>query len=187
MKEQETCPFIEGKVIDLLPLNPQNISLYAKWTTIPKVRIFSRNIIPKTPEEIKKWLEPKEGRIRREIQFEIWHKGDKKSIGTCGIFDINYFDMKAWMGLTIGESEYWGRGICTEVTKLLVEYVFNELNLNKINAGIFSPNEGSFKCAEKSGFFRESVSKQDVFIEGRFLDTYYYSLLKEDWKKVREK
>ena len=187
LKESEISPFIEGELIDLLPLNPENITLYAKWVNTPKVRIYARSVIPKTPEDIKKWLEPVEGRVKKNIELEIWHKKDKKPIGNCGIFDINYFDMKAFMGLTIGEYEYWGQNICTEATKLIVEYAFNELNLNKLYASIFSPNKGSFTCVEKSGFIREGTFKKDVFIDGQFLDTFVYSLLKEDWIKLRMK
>ena len=82
------------------------------------------------------------------------------------------------------QSEYWGQNICSEATNLIVEYAFNELNLYKLYAGIFSPNKGSCRCAEKSGFIREAIFKKDMFIEGEFVDTFVYSLLKENWLKL---
>jgi len=185
LKESEICSFIEGENITLTPVNSEHAAIYAKWQSLQNVRIYSRNIMPKTVEEIKKWLEPTEGRTKKDISFEIWQKKDVKLIGDCGVNDINWYDMKAFLGLMIGESEYWGQNICTEATELLVEYGFNELNLNKLYALIFSPNKGSYKCVEKNGFIREAIFKKDVFIEGEFVDTYCYSLLKEDWLKNR--
>ena len=184
MDADKISPFIEGEQIDLLPLNSESINIYVKWHNLPKVRIYARNIIPRTPEEIKKWLEPTEGRTKKNIDFEIWHKKDKKIIGECGVNDINWYDTKAFLGMIIGESDYWRQNICAEASKLIVEYAFNELNLNKLYANIFSPNKGSYKCVEKIGFTREAVFKKDAFIEGEFVDTYCYSLLKEDWLKL---
>lgn len=184
MDTDEISPFIVGKQIDLLPLNSEHVTIYAKWENLPKVRIFARNIMPKTPDEMKKLLEPTEGRVKKDINFEIWHKKDKKLIGECGVNDINWYDKKAFLGLLIGESEYWGQNICTEATKLIEEYAFNELNLNKLYALIFSPNKGSCRCAEKSGFIREATFKKDIFIDGEFVDTFGYSLLKENWLKL---
>ena len=183
MKESEICSFIDGKNITLTPLNSGHAAIYAKWQSLPNVRLYSRNIMPKTPDDIKKWLEPTGGRVKKDVGFEIWHKKDKKLIGECGVNDINWYDMKAFLGLVVGESEYWGQNICTDATNLLVEYAFNELNLNKLYADIFSPNKGSYKCVEKNGFTREAVFKKDVFIEGVVVDTYCYSLLKEDLLK----
>ena len=186
MDADEISPFIEGEQIDLLPFNSEHVDIYAKWLNLSKVRMYARNILPRNPEEIKKWLEPTEGRVKKDINFEIWHKKDKKLIGECGVNEINWYNMKAFLGIVIGESEYWGQNLCTETINLLVEYAFNELNLNKLYADIFSPNEGSYKCVEKNGFTREAIFKKDMFIEGEFLDTYCYSLLKEDWLKKKK-
>jgi len=87
------------------------------------------------------------------------------------------------MGLMIGEPDYWGHHIGTEATRLLINYAFNELNLNKLYGEIFSPNTGSIRCAENNGFTREAILKNDVYIDGEYKDTHIYSLLREEWIK----
>ena len=182
--------FIEGETIDLIPLNIENIKLYAKWENNPKVRIYSRNIIPRTLEDMKKHLEPSERHSRRtpknEVSFEIWHKKDKKTIGFGGVSDINWYNQQAYLGLLIGEPDYWGQKIGEEATRLLVEYAFNELNIFKIKASILAINKGSWRCAEKNGFTRVATFKKDMYVNGEYLDNYVYSLLKEDWLKLRK-
>lgn len=176
-------PFIEGKLIDLCPLNSENAKLFVKWVNNPKVRHYARNVLPSTLEEMKKFFESQEFKERTFVDFEIWHKIDKKNIGDVGLFNINWYDCKAYVGLMIGESEYWGQGIGTEAIKLITDYGLKELNLNKLYAIVFAPNKASRRCFEKNGYKSEALLKQDVYIDGEFLDTNLYSILKEELMK----
>ena len=187
MKENDQpITFIEGDIINLCPLSLNHLNLYIKWVNDSKVRLYARNVLPRTEEEWKKLFENQgKGQIVT-IDFEIWHKADRKPIGEIGFFNINQFDSKAAIGLSIGEREYWSKGICTEAVKLISNYAFQELNLNKLYSYIFKPNFGSFKCAEKNGFIREAILKQDCYVDGKFEDTYIYSLLKENWMKLKK-
>ena len=186
MDDSQIPVFIEGEIIDFVPLNSKNINLFAKWKNDPDVRIYSRNIFPRTIEDIKKKFEPSNDKTKRDISFEVWHKKDKKTIG-FGRVEIDWYAQKGWLGLEIGEPEYWGQKIGEEVTHLMVEYAFNELNLYKIYAGISSANIGSWRCAEKNGFIREATFKKDNYIDGKYFDRFVYSLLKEDWLKNKKK
>ncbi|NVM35618.1 MAG: GNAT family N-acetyltransferase [Candidatus Lokiarchaeota archaeon] len=181
MTKETPNVFLQGDMIDLLPLNSEHASLYVKWENSPEVRVYARNSIPITMEEMKKDLETQKEGLKKEIVFEVFHKEDKKPIGYCVINDINYLDCNAYFGLVIGEKEYWGQNIATETARLLVKYAFNELNLNKLYAKICTLNTGSWRAAEKNRFIREGLFKKDAYIGGKFLDTYVYSLLREDW------
>ena len=186
MTTKETPIFIKGDIISLAPLNMDHVEIYARWHNDPRVRIYGRMILPQTVEEIKKWLEPKDYRYKRSLDFEIWHNQDEKPIGDCSVFQINWVLAKGLLGLTIGEPEYWGEGIATEATKLLIKYAFEELNLYKLDAFIYEPNIASFRCAEKNGFKRVATLEKDIYVDGKYLNTYLYSLLKEDWFKLQK-
>ncbi len=183
MTKETSNVFLQGDMIDLLPLNSEHASLYVKWENSPEVRVYARNSFPITMEEMKKDLEPQKGGLKKEIVFEVYHKEDKKSIGYCVINNINYLDCNAYLGLVIGEKEYWGQNIATETTKLMVQYAFGELNLNKLYARMYTINTGSWRAAEKNGFTKEGLFKKDAYVDGKFIDTYVYSLLREDWLK----
>jgi RimJ/RimL family protein N-acetyltransferase len=184
MSEDLIPVFIKGDNVSLLPLNMKNVNLYVKWENDPKVRLYGRNAAPLTIEDFKKYLESTGERTRSEFHLEIWHNQDKKPIGSTGIFRISWYDRRAYLGLSIGEPQYWGQNLCTEITKLMIEYAFNELNLHKIYAFIAAPNKGSWRCAEKNGFQREGVLKEDKFISCKYIDYYFYSLLKDYWSKL---
>ena len=186
MDDKNIPTFIEGENVSLLPINLEHMNLYQKWENNPKVRLYARNVIPLTADDLKKRLEPSKDEVKSVIWFEIHYKPENKPIGTCEISQINWYNRTADLGILLGESGLWGKNICTEAITLLEEYVFNELNMRKIYVLIFSPNVGSWRCAEKSGFTREAVLKEDIYIDGKHEDIFIYSLFKKDWIKNRQ-
>ncbi|MFX1309677.1 MAG: GNAT family N-acetyltransferase [Promethearchaeota archaeon] len=187
-KEEEDVPvFIEGEYICFIPQNSENVDLYIKWLNDPKVRKYARDITPTRVEDIKRWFEPSEGRVKPFIAFEIWHKKDKKSIGHVGLGWIDWINGWANAFIRIGEPAYWGQKIATEATELLIEYAFNELNLNKLHGGVCVENIGSWSVAEKMGFRYEGIREDEFYLDGKHLGVKTYGLLKEDWMKRKEK
>ena len=184
-KEEENgvFPFIEGERIDLVAGNSKWANLVCKWMNDPKVRHYSRNMWPITLEQVKKWFEPAPDRQMREfIVFTVYHKHAKRPIGSIGFNHINWVSRNANIFLTIGESEFWGKGIAGEASKLLINYGFTELNLHKIYSGVFTPNKRSLRAAEKLGFEKEGVLKEEMYVDGQYHDIHKFALFKRDWK-----
>lgn len=87
----------------------------------------------------------------------------------------------------VAEIGYWVRtdatssGVATEATTRLIELGFDELHMNKINLRIAAGNRGSERVAEKLGFSREGVLREELFIRGDWVDHTLYSLLEREW------
>lgn len=190
MEHEEVRTFIRGKNVDLLPGNNlEHINLYAKWENDQETRRYSRNSFPISLEEFKKWIKEageKTG-TPNDLIFEIWHKKDKKIIGHVGFNYINWTDRNANLGMVIGESEYRSKDLGTEAATLLIDYGFNELNLYKIECGMYEVNVGSWKVAEKLGMHRELIYKEQAWVKGRYLDEYVYCIFLDEWKEKRKK
>ena len=187
MSKANDKAFITGDKIDLVPLNSDHIKLYVNWQNHPEVRKFARNEFPTTIEMFKKLFEPHGRELTNEVQFEIWHKEDQKAIGLAEISNIHYAYRRANMAVIIGDLQYWGKGIATEVGNLLFKYGFNELNLYKIRTTIYSPNVGSWKVCEKLGMEREATLKYNGFMDGEYVNDYCYCLFRDEWiKKYKE-
>ncbi len=98
-------------------------------------------------------------------------------VGNIGLHpQEDIYKMSAEIGYFIGE-EYWGQGIVTEAIKLIVAYGFNQLDLHRIFAGVFSYNHASKKALENVGFQFEGTSKDAVFKNGTYYDELRYSLI----------
>jgi len=180
----EVFPFIKGEIIDLVAETSKWANLICKWMNNPKVRHYSRNIWPRTLEEIKKKYENSPDRhTRNNVNFIIYHKQVERPIGIVGLDEINWVSRDAKLFALIGEPEQWGEGIAGEACALVIKYGFTELNLHKIHAGIFSPNSRSLRAAEKLGFEKEAILKETIYIDGKYHDNHRFSLLKRDWEK----
>ncbi|MFW9784000.1 MAG: GNAT family N-acetyltransferase [Candidatus Heimdallarchaeota archaeon] len=186
MSSSKQSPFLIGDNLDLYPLNSDHVYLYSKWENNPKVRRYARTWLPVSIKDSEKYLETRDKGVPERIMLEIQYKKDNKPVGYCEIGDFDWFDRRAYIGFLIGETEYWGKNICSEAVKLLVEYCFTELNLFKITAETLAPNIASKRCLEKNGFKIEGKVKKEMYVDGEFLDMLKLCIFKDDWMKSKK-
>jgi len=65
---------------------------------------------------------------------------------------------------------YWGKGYGTDAMKVLMKFIFEDMNMNKIRLSVFSFNERAKRCYEKCGFQVEGILKKEIFKEGKYYD-----------------
>jgi len=186
-KKFQVFPFIEGETIDLVAKNSEWSTLLCKWMNDPNVRHYDRNIWPITLEDVKKFFKPSADRHTKNFAvFIIYHKNDNCPIGMAGFEDIDWISRKANLFTSIGEPDYWGKGIAVETNKLLIKYGFTELNFHKIYAGIYTPNKRSLRAAEKLGFEKEAILKEEMYVDGEYHDIHKFALFKRDWVQLKK-
>ncbi|MFP3913993.1 MAG: GNAT family N-acetyltransferase [Actinomycetota bacterium] len=93
----------------------------------------------------------------------------------------------------IGEIGYWirtdltGRGYATEATRALMRVGFENLGLHKITLRIAVGNRGSERVAEKLGFTREGLLREELLIRGNWMDHTLYSMLEGEFRRLHGK
>jgi ribosomal-protein-alanine N-acetyltransferase len=65
----------------------------------------------------------------------------------------------------------------TEAMDIVLDYGFNIMQLHSIEANVDPGNIASIKLLEKNGFVKEAHFKENLFFNGKFLDTVIYSLI----------
>lgn len=76
----------------------------------------------------------------------------------------------------------WGQGIATEAVKILLDFLFMDVNVNRIQAEVMPQNETSKKVLLKNGFIKEGALRQATLWAGKgIIDIEIYSILKEDY------
>lgn len=96
--------------------------------------------------------------IKEKKTFAIFHKKDKKVIGSIGIELCKHSlgkDFDKLKGRELGNvlsKNYWGQGIMTEAMKKVISYCFQELNYDFLCATYFEENFRSKRVLEKTGF-----------------------------------
>ena len=133
-------------------------------------------------KKIKEWIEKhtENGFNAERYPFSIRALSDDKLIGFVGLW-LNLIHGEGWVGIGIGEREYWGKGYGTEAMKLIVQYAFMELGLYRVSLGLHAYNTRALKSYEKAGFRFEGQTRQDVLREGRRTDTLWMGILRDEW------
>jgi [ribosomal protein S5]-alanine N-acetyltransferase len=103
---------------------------------------------------------------------------NNEAAGSIGVYPQTDIHCKnAEMGYWLAEP-YWGNGIMSEVIKQVVEYSFNNLDINRIFARPFGTNIASQRTLEKAGFKLEARLEKTILKNGEYLDELYYAIRK---------
>jgi len=68
---------------------------------------------------------------------------------------------------------------------VLIDFIFNQMNINKIKLDVYSFNERAIKSYKKSGFIIEGVLRDEIYRDGKYYDKIVMGLLKKDYIKQR--
>ena len=77
---------------------------------------------------------------------------DGKHIGNCSFYNINKTEDEAELGILIGNRDYWDKGYGTDAVTTLVNYIFRQTSLKRIQLKTLDSNRRAEKCFQKCGF-----------------------------------
>jgi ribosomal-protein-alanine N-acetyltransferase len=104
-------------------------------------------------------------------------------IGTIGYFAWDRNHHHAEVGYDMWPT-YWGQGLMPEALRAVVQYGFEEMNLNRVQATTHTENRRSRRVLEKLGFQREGILREFYCRDGIYNDQVQFSLLRSEWKGV---
>ncbi len=97
--------------------------------------------------------------IKEDKTFAIVFKENNKVIGSLGVekygLEDKLTEFNGYFGREIGfvlSKDYWGKGIMPEAVKAVINYLFNDLNLDFLICGYYDFNSQSKRVQEKCGF-----------------------------------
>lgn len=118
----------------------------------------------------------------RLIQIE----DNGEAIGFILLKDLDFKNRRCEFHLQIPELKDRKPTLAYKILLWLIDYTFNQLNLNKIKTAVLSNNDEILKIMErlsKIGFEKEGVLRKEYFLNGKFEDLHCFSLIREDFKK----
>lgn len=169
---------LEGSQIYLRPITVEDTDIVLKWRNDPQV---VKNFIYRKPisrEEHLDWIHNKveKGLV---MQFIVCDKENDKPLGSIYLQNFDEESHRAEWGIFLGEPEVRGRGIGTEAGKLLLHYAFYDLKLHKVVSRILSYNKASIQMSEKTGGRQEGYMKDELFLDGQYVDVVFFGTTKE--------
>ena len=136
--------------------------------------------------KIKEWFEKQaeEGVKPERYSFSVRTLEEERYIGFLGLW-VDLIHREAWVGIGIGEREFWSKGYGTDMMKLCQQYVFAELGMERLSLGLHEYNPRALRSYEKCGFRLEGRTRQDVMREGRRTNTLWMGILREEWLQMQ--
>lgn len=102
-------------------------------------------------------------------------------IGFTVLQVIDEQNRRARYRIAIEDPEYWGRGLGTEVTRLMLHYAFETLVLHRVEVRVAAYNARAIRCYEKSGFRHEGVERESFCVDGKWEDDVLMAVLRHEW------
>ena len=157
-------------------------SRYVSWLNDQEVnRFLETRFVPQTLTSIHHyWLTHRDD--ASSPWFAICLRCDSKHIGNIKLGPIDWIHRKADVSLFIGDKSCWGKGYGEESIRLIMSWAFNDLNLEKLTAGIYSANLASRRTFEKCGFLLEGTLRQEIFSCGKRQDIFRMGHLRSDYE-----
>jgi len=111
---------------------------------------------------------------RLDTTFTIYYQN--LFVGILGLKDTDPDNKKTEIGYWLSET-YQHKGIITLSCKALINYIFDELKLNRIQLKAATGNLKSQRVAERLGFKPEGIEREGELHTRGFVDLAVFSLL----------
>lgn len=143
---------ITGERVSLGPITRAHLSAMQRWFNDPDTLLTAGiGMMPWTMERLTGWYEAITA-SEEAVWFTVYGLPGHLQIGFAGLRSIDFESRSAEYAITLGEADARGQGLGTEVTRLIVNYAFNDLGLESILLDTVEYNHGARRAYEKAGF-----------------------------------
>ncbi|PZD96184.1 RimJ/RimL family protein N-acetyltransferase [Paenibacillus sambharensis] len=112
------------------------------------------------------------------LYLGIFHQG--RLAGCVSLNNIDWSNRKTTIGYWLSE-DFEGRGTMTAACRTLIDYIFHELLLNRVEIRAAVQNTKSRAIPERLGFVQEGIVRQAEWLYDHYVDHVVYGMLKEEW------
>ena len=112
----------------------------------------------------------------KSIRWAIEDTETKKIIGEISFFNVEVDHEKGEIGYFLGR-EYWGKGIMSKILKVVIKYLFHDLQINRLQSTAVKENAGSRRLLEKNKFKKEGILHSYKRFRTKYFDLILYAKL----------
>lgn len=160
-------------------------NMLKNWISDPEIQSLISEPVYSTKQEVaellKKYIESYD-----KSDFYRWAivlKETNECIGQIAFFLIDNKNHFGEIEYCIGK-KFQRKGFATECTQALIDFGFEQIQLNKIQICHKANNTPSKRVIEKCGFVYEGTLRDFFYMNGKYVDRLYYSILKNEYKNA---
>jgi len=176
-------PHLIGETIILREYRQEDLPGMREWCNNPDIThcLSDAFLYPHTASGTETYLNALLGGTAEQKGFVIADKLTEQYIGQIDLLHLDWKNRSAELGMVIGDARLHGRGIGTAAVRLLQQFVFMELNLNRLQLEVYEYNNKAIRCYEKCGFREEGRLREKHYTSGRYFDVVVMAILKEEY------
>ena len=159
--------------------------MFRNWASDDKVTRFLRWDAHKTIDDSKKMIQMWLDNYQADSTY-YWgiYLKEGEMIGSIGIIITSEYDFKAELGYKLG-SRWWNQGYTSEAAKAVVEYMFQNTDVERIEAYNSVKNPASGKVMEKVGMHKEGLLRHFYKTREGFHDCTLYGIIRDEWEQMK--
>lgn len=108
-------------------------------------------------------------------------------VGLIGFKETDFASKKTEIGYWLS-FDHQGKGLMTRAVKLLLDYAFNEKQLNRVTIKAAEQNKKSRRIPQSLGFTQEGIERDgELLVDNIYTDIVVYNLLKKEYLEQKNK
>jgi RimJ/RimL family protein N-acetyltransferase len=137
---------------------------------------------PLTRDQIEANLASAEADPRRR---KVWNAVvDGTVVGHIGLSNIWWeYDRKATVVRVMVDPDVRSKGLGRQMVTCVLAYAFGELDLHRVELGVWEQNERAIRCYESCGFVREGVQREMRKWEDGWWNGVSMGILDREWRE----
>jgi [ribosomal protein S5]-alanine N-acetyltransferase len=178
----KNLPYLETERLKLRKLTARDAGDVFEYASVTEVSLYVSWMPHRTIADTKSFLKHVLFQYEKGIpsSWGIVLKETGKLIGTIGFHWWSTEHSKAELGYVISD-KYWNQGYTTEALRKILQFGFEIMQLERIEARCFTENAASERVMQKCGMKLEGILRSSLFIKGGFRDFKLYSILKTEY------
>jgi UDP-4-amino-4,6-dideoxy-N-acetyl-beta-L-altrosamine N-acetyltransferase len=169
-------------IVTFRPLRTADSAQVLAWRNSPEVSAYMFTDHQIAPEDHARWLA---GVLSAEDRRYWIIEADGAPVGLANIAGIDSAARRCELGHYIADPSMRGRGVGACAEYIILQHVFETLNLNKLWCEVLIENRAAWALHLSFGFQREAHFRAHVLKGGRFRDVLGLGVLAEEWVAIR--
>ena len=156
--------------------------MFRNWASSPDVTKYLIWKPYQNVDDVKAYIQSRIDGYKNENFYDwvIEYKEYGQAVGSIGVVEVKEQTRCTVIGYCIGK-DYWHKGITAEAFRRVIEFLFEEVGVNRIESTHDVNNPNSGRVMEKCGLKYEGTLRQAAVSNQGIYDSVIRSILRSEW------
>lgn len=152
------------------------------WRNLPEISKYMYSDHKISEKEHDLWF----NKVLKELSDNYWIiVCDNEDVGLVNLYDIDLKNSRCFWAFYLSSNNIRGKGVGSFVEYTILNYVFDNLGLNKLCCEVLDFNESVVAMHKKFGFKQEGFFRNHIIKSGKKYDVFRLGIIKNDWESIK--